>query len=263
MNDRTRKKLKMISSLTLCVLSLFSAVTLTFSWFSHNREVSGNDMGITIDSQTGICDGHVFYNIDTTDTGTGVLFVEAEDQQNASLGTYDVLKRSYQVLLKLYVKDTTEALTVTFSTDTTYFLGNPNKEHLLSTDRNTLSSVVGFKLLAPPSDAETETADGKTAYRFSSLSESDMHTFIDKSNISTSTTPQNFTITFDAASLKSGETSPRGTDCKAAYLLISYDPTLISAVFSVNIGNKTIDTMTSIPFQCDFHLMLDGTLSSE
>lgn len=263
MNDRTRKKLKLISSLTLCVLSLFSAVTLTFSWFSHNREASGTDMGITIGSQTGIYDSHVFYRVDTSDEGTGVLFVEAEDQANASLGTYDALEQSYQVLLKLYVKDTTDTLTVTFSTDTTYFLGNPNKQYLLDTEQNVLSSVVGCKLLAPPSDEETETVNGKTAYRLSSLSESNMQTFIDKSNITTSTTPQNFTITFNAASLKSGETSPRGNSCKAAYLLISYDPTLVSTVFSVNIGNKAIDNASSIPFRCDFHLMLDDTLSSE
>lgn len=270
MNDRTRKKLKLISSLTLCILSLFSAVTLTFSWFSHNREASGTDMGITIGSQTGIYDSHVFYRVDTSDEGTGVLFVEAKDQTSASLGTYDALEQTYQILLKLYVRDTTDTLTVTFSTDTTYFLGNstyflanPNQEYSLNAEQNVLSSVVGCKLLTPPSDEETETVDGKTAYRLSSLSESNMQTFIDKSSITKDTTPENFTITFDTASLKSGETSPRGNSCKAAYLLISYDPTLISTVFSVNIGNKEIDDVPSIPFQCDFRLILDGTLSSE
>lgn len=263
MSKRTRQKLKLVSSLTLCVLSLFSAVTLTFSWFSHNRDAQGGGMDITVGKETGSYDSHVFYRIDKTDGGEGILFTEAADQANASLGTYDGLERSYQCLLKIYVGEATETLTVTVSTDTGYFLGNPNKAHPLNTEQNVLSSVVGFKLLTPPSDGETEIVDGKKAYRFSSLTENDMQTFIDKTSISESTVPQNITITFDAASLKSNETSPKGNQCKAAYLLISYDPFLISAVFSVNIGVPEIENATSIPFQCDFRLTLDDTLSSE
>lgn len=261
MNPRTRQKLKLVSSLALAVLSLFSAVTLTFSWFSHNKDASGEGMDITIGRETGICRDYAFYRIDTTDEGAGVLFTETP-RESASLGTYDALEKSYQCLLKIYVTDMVETLTVTASTDTAYFLGNPNKQYLLDSESNALSNVVGFKVLSPGDLTVESTVDGGAAYRVPSLNESDMQTFIDKNDISETTAPQNFTITVDAASLQDGETAPDGTPCRAAYLLISYDPALISAVFSANIGNPKIDNAKSVPFDCDFRLTLSAVVNA-
>ncbi len=273
MNEHTRKKLKLISSLTLALLSLFSAVTLTFSWFSHNRDVGGNDMGITIGSETkGIYLDHAFYRIDTTDTSDGYLFSEV-DKSTASLGTYDVLVQSYQLLLKIYVDDTVDTLTISAITETTYFLGNPNKKYLLlgadpdnaalpddadSEYTNALSSVVGFILLSSDDLSEETTASG-TSYRLGTLPKGDMQTFVDKNDISESSKPENFDITISSDNMKTGETSPSGTSCKAVYLLLSYDPTLISSVSSVNIGNPAIQKdgiAAPIPFRSDFYLTL-------
>lgn len=276
MKEHTRKKLQLVSSLTLAVLSLFSAVTLTFSWFAHNRDVGGGGMGITVAGGTGESYEYTFYRIDTSDTAGGYLFSETE-RESAKLGTYDVLRQSYQLLLKIYVPDTANALTVTAATDTAYFLGNPNRNYPLlgadptnpalpddadSTYTNALSSVVGMNFLSPDTLTK-ETTDGKTSYRISSIEENNLQTFIDKKTINEQTVPKNFTVTAGEAVLSDGEISPKGKSCKAVYLLITYDPALISAVFSANIGNPAIenagDAATVIPFRSDFRLLLGVT----
>ena len=278
MTERTRKKLKIASSLTLALLSLFSAVTLTFSWFSHNRKVDGGDMGITVGQEEKAYVDHTFYRVDSTDGGAGTLFVGME-KQSASLGTYDILKQEYQRILKIYVKDTVTALNISAVTDTRYFLGNPNKRYLLKgpdpTDpsvpndnngqdewTNSLASVVGLTLLSP-SSLTKEIKNGETAYRIASLPEDNLHTFIDKNNITETTVPQNFTLTAEGEYLGE-ETVTDGegntTTYKVAYLLLSYDRSLISTVCSVNIGNPALQkedgTAQTIPFRADFRLEL-------
>ena len=279
MTERTRKKLKIASSLTLALLSLFSAVTLTFSWFSHNRKVDGGDMGITVGQEEKAYVDHTFYRVDSTDEGAGTLFVGME-KQSASLGTYDILKQEYQRILKIYVKDTVTALDISAVTDSNYFLGNPNKRYLLKgpdptdpsvpndnngqTDwTNSLASVVGLTLLSP-SSLTKEIKNGETAYRITSLPEDNLQTFIDKNNITTETEPRrNFTLTAEGEYLGE-ETVTDGegntTTYKVAYLLLSYDQFLISTVFSVNIGNPALQkedgTAQTIPFRSDFRLEL-------
>ena len=77
------------------------------------------------------------------------------------------------------------------------------------------------------------------------------------------TVPQNFTLTAEGEYLGE-ETVTDGegntTTYKVAYLLLSYDRSLISTVFSVNIGNPALQkedgTAQTIPFRSDFRLEL-------
>ena len=46
MQKRARQKLKMFTSLFLCIASLFSCVTLTLAWFAFNNNVSGGGIGV-------------------------------------------------------------------------------------------------------------------------------------------------------------------------------------------------------------------------
>ena len=90
-----------------------------------------------------------------------------------------------------------------------------------------------------------------------------MQTFIDKNNITETTAPQPITLTAKGEYLgEEAVTDGEGnsTTYKVAYLLLSYDRSLISTVFSVNIGNPALQkedgTAQTIPFRSDFRLEL-------
>lgn len=271
MKEKRKQRLKLISSFFLCLIMLFSATTLTFSWFAHNRNVDGSGIDVSVGNDGTVLD-YAFYRINTTDTGGGYLF-EITDRSSARLGTYDALKQSYPVLLKIYLKESVTASTVTATTATTYFLGNCNGKYPLleageesglnadgETYTNALSSIVGMAVL-PAESVKAETQGNKISYRLNSLPESDkMSTFIDKNKISDETVaPETITLTAtsdDIGNDKYTDGSGAESDCKILYILLSYDPTLISAVFSVNIGNSDGNSPEEIPFYNDFLLTI-------
>ena len=254
MKNKTKLKFKIIFSFLPLALSFFSLITLTFSWFAMNKNSNAGGLDATISSSSFV-DGCEFYSIVTDATGTGYYFKKAASDGDCNLGVYDILKDKYQLLIKVTLKEE-RTVYVTAKTDTDYFLGHSTAKsdgHWLTADGtgNVLSSVVSFAVLSG-GDAE-ETSDG---YRLSALP-SETVCFYDKSTLSeadpAAPAPSVNVTASDGLSVSESES---GEIC--FFILLSYDPLLMSTVFSVNIGNTVIEQGEDvvIPFTLDFGIYL-------
>lgn len=254
MKNKTKLKFKIIFSFLPLALSFFSLVTLTFSWFAINKKSNAGGLEATISSSSFV-DSCEFYAIDTAATGTGYYFKKTTSDGDCNLGVYDILKDKYQLLIKVTLEEE-RTVFVTAKTDTDYFLGNSaakSNGHWLTADGtgNVLSSVVSFAVL---SGGDVEVADG--GYRISALP-AETVCFYDKSTISeadpAAPVPSVSVTASDGLSVPADES---GEIC--FFILISYDPLLMSTVFSVNIGNTVIEQGEDvvIPFTLDFGVYL-------
>lgn len=240
----------------MCLISLFATVTLTFSWMARNHKTGGNGMDVVITDGTSILD-YEFYSADANSTER--LFKKV-DKEDANLGVYDILNDKYQLLMKIYVKDQVEKVTVEAFTQTDYFLGFRDENNvvpypLLAGDGtggsfngkayvNALSSVVGITVL----ETEPEKRDGTDyeGYVLDKLpTDANLTKFIadDTKNVVSSK------ITVKKGDSNVIETfAPDTTNNERAhyfFVYITYDPLLMSTVFSANIGNSVISGGTT------------------
>lgn len=269
MKERTRLKLKILSSLMMCILSLFSVVALTLSWFAMNDRTQGNGMNITVEHSLDYL-GCAYYKVVSGSQGYGL-----EECREPSLGAYGALESDYQLVVKICMLCPEEdRFSLAAKTWTNYFLGDPVNVKLLLPPRadntglpnndgkdytNALSSIVSFGVLT-----EQEVAAIKCGTLTALPSESRMVNFIDLTNHSVN----------ESVMLKQGTDTAITTvadqygdvECRAIYALITYDPLLVNTVFSVNIGNGEMYVSNgeggnfNIPFVCDFSLYLEETL---
>lgn len=230
MNEKTRLKLKMISSLLMCILSLFSMVALTFSWFAYNNQTHGSGMSIQLQND-GLLLGVEYYKLEPA----GESYKLVKCNNDASLGLYSRLDTHYQILVKLYLDKEMTELTLTAKTETEQFLGK--KEDLLGKSGNTLSSIVAFGMLAQD-DIKDNTIDLKK------LEEKAVTTMVAGSFIQKSVTI--------GTTNKFGTETYNGQECKSAWFFITYDQALTNAVLLENISNDNITGLEQIPFVCDF-----------
>ncbi len=252
MNGKSKLKLKMISSLLTCALSLFSLVTLTFSWFALNKTTGGGGMGALI-KDSYIVSECEYYVIPADDNGSGeYTFVPPANASDCDLGPYDILKDRYQLLVKVKLKSAMQ-ISVTAKTETTYFLGKSTAQedgHWLtaSGEGNYLSSVASFTLLNLGENGFSKTADG---YKLTSLPEETV-CFFDRNTLNDGSLPQDAIIATGHNAIENAD----GEIC--FFMLLSYDPLLMSTVFSVNIGNPVIenDENSVIPFTRDFEIQI-------
>ena len=104
MQKRARQKLKMFTSLFLCIASLFSCVTLTLAWFAFNNNVSGGGIGVGAKKKADLI-AYEYYVADTSAANKDrFLFVKTTDETKQKPGAYDVLNRKYQLMIKLYLR---------------------------------------------------------------------------------------------------------------------------------------------------------------
>lgn len=279
MSENFRQKYKLISSLVMCVLSLFSCVTLTFSWFSFNRETSGGGADVEI---VKIADylGCEYYYVDK-DITDGFVFKKATLPSQKNLGEFDILNEKYQLILKLCFKTTVKNVHITAGTTTDYFLGNPDFPLLSSvadssgvltplsgtsvsgkTYTNALSSVVSFNVLSYGTGGIINQTDDSGAltgnYYASDLPQSGYVKFMQST--SETALPENKIVISQTAQPVTD--SFNGQTCGAIYLMLSYDKTLMSTVFSTNIGNEALNAadgeQVSIAFKRDFYIGLEA-----
>lgn len=286
MKEKTRLKLKIISSFATCLLSLFSLVALTLSWFAYNDRVDGNGMSVVAKNDR-IFLGCEYYRLENKDGGYALTQTDAA---SASLGVYDAMKDDYALIVKLYFKrdETSDAqkpaVTVSAETNTKYFLGDNGK-----TDGDT---TLDYKLLPPLKSLPAQPADEGKGYTnalssvvtFTALTVEEIEDMSD-GVLSSLPSGDRFSTFVDVdatnangihevknsskISSKKGGTAElyeeqyNGQDCYSACVYVTYDPLLINTVFSANIGN---DDMLSenekveyypVPFKCDFWLSVD------
>ena len=271
MKGKSREKLKIASSLTMCLVCLFCIFAATFAWFAQNKNVGASGLQIGLGTEDGIL-GCEYFNVSTTDEAG--YFFEKVDSTAAKLGSYSMIgNKKHQLLVKIYVPVTVEELTVTATTSTTYFLGNDGYPLLPTADgatkpgtataangteyTNALSSIVGIMALQ---EGEVEQKD--TGYTMAKIPDDRLKTFINASNevqnfsvIQDENAPENTVIKTQAE-----EEQYAGKDCRSIFLLIDYDPLLIATVFSKNIGNDVVTGTGAkeILFVCDFELELQA-----
>lgn len=268
MQKRARQKLKMFTSLFLCIASLFSCVTLTLAWFAFNNNVSGGGIGVGAEKKADLI-AYEYYVADTSAANKDkFLFVKTTDETKQKPGAYDVLNRKYQLMIKLYLRADAQKVLVSAETDTNYFLGDGTQEHRLAaalpadgTLKNPLSSVVAMRGMAAgelSGDANngyvwTENADIEYV-KFMAGSSADFvpRSAITMPEITLPESTETFTGTGYDGSAYTNE------ECKSAFILISYDAALIEAVFSANIGNSDIVNLDEVPFMCDFEIKVQA-----
>ena len=247
--ERTKRlKLKMIVSLFTCALSLFSLITLTLCWFAMNKNTDAGGMDVIVRNDS-IIAGCEYFVADSDSTASGYSFIAAGSEDKNKLGTYDVLNDKYQFLIKVKLVSAM-SVNVTAETATDFFLGSASaktENHWLSADGtgNALSSVISFAVL---SRADLETTDG--GYKLAELP-GETACFFDRSALETATAPE------PRIGLATGLAVDTDADGEAYFfVLLSYDPLLISTVFSANIGNDVLeqDEEVSIPFVPDFSI---------
>lgn len=125
MQEKTRLKLKIISSFAMCVLSLFAMVSLTLSWFAVNDRVDGNGMSVATQNDQELL-GYEYYRLKKGDGGYALTQTDAA---YGTLGVYDALSDDHALVVKLYFKRDEQKTTVKLSarTETRYFLGDNGK----------------------------------------------------------------------------------------------------------------------------------------
>lgn len=271
MKGKSREKLKIVSSLTMCLVCLFCIFAATFAWFAQNKNVGASGLQIGLGTEDGIL-GCEYFNVSTTDEAG--YFFEKVDSTAAKLGSYSMIgNKKHQLLVKIYVPVTVEELTVTATTSTTYFLGNDGYPLLPTANgatkpgmataangaeyTNALSSIVGIMALQ---EGEVEQKD--TGYTMEKIPDDRLKTFVNASNevqnfsvIQDENAPENTVIKTQAEGAQYD-----GKDCRSFFLLIDYDPLLVATVFSKNIGNDVVTGTGAkeILFVCDFELKLQA-----
>lgn len=269
MQKRARQKLKMFTSLFLCIASLFSCVTLTLAWFAFNNNVSGGGIGVGAEKKADLI-AYEYYVADTSDANKDkFLFVKTTDETKQKPGAYDVLNRKYQLMIKLYLRADAQKVLVSAETDTNYFLGDGTQEHRLAaalpadgTLKNPLSSVVAMRGVAAGEELSGDTNNG---YVWTEKAGKEYVKFMADS--SANSVPRG-AITMPEITLPESTETFTGTgydgsaytneECKTAFILISYDAALIEAVFSANIGNSDIVNLDEVPFMCDFEIKVQA-----
>lgn len=268
MQKRTRQKLKMFTSLFLCIASLFSCVTLTLAWFAFNNNVSGGGIGVGAEKKADLI-AYEYYVADTREANKDkFLFVKTTDETKQKPGAYDVLNRKYQLMIKLYLRADAQKVLVSAETDTDYFLGDGTQEHRLAaalpadgTLKNPLSSVAAMRGVA----AGELSGDTNNGYVWTENAGEEYVKFMAGS--SADSVPRG-AITIPEITLPESTETFTGTgydgsaytneECKTAFILISYDAALIEAVFSANIGNSDIVNLDEVPFMCDFEIKVQA-----
>ncbi len=269
MQKRARQKLKMFTSLFLCIASLFSCVTLTLAWFAFNNNVSGGGIGVGAEKKADLI-AYEYYVADTGEANKDrFLFVKTTDETKQKPGAYDVLNRKYQLMIKLYLRADAQKVLVSAETDTNYFLGDGTQEHRLAaalpadgTLKNPLSSVVAMRGVAAGEELAGDTNNG---YVWTENADKEYVKFMAGS--SANSVPRS-AITMPEITLPESTETFTGTgydgsaytnaECKTAFILISYDAALIEAVFSANIGNSDIVNLDEVPFMCDFEIKVQA-----
>ena len=269
MQKRARQKLKMFTSLFLCIASLFSCVTLTLAWFAFNNNVSGGGIGVGAEKKADLI-AYEYYVADTREENKDkFLFVKTTDETKQKPGAYDVLNRKYQLMIKLYLRADAQKVLVSAETDTNYFLGDGTQEHRLAaalpadgTLKNPLSSVAAMRGVAAGEELAGDTNNG---YVWTENTEEKYVKFMKDS--SANSVPRS-AITMPEITLPESTETFTGTgydgsvytneECKTAFILISYDAALIEAVFSANIGNNDIVNLDEVPFMCDFEIKVQA-----
>lgn len=268
MQKRARQKLKMFTSLFLCIASLFSCVTLTLAWFAFNNNVSGGGIGVGAEKKADLI-AYEYYVADTGEANKDkFLFVKTTDETKQKPGAYDVLNRKYQLMIKLYLRADAQKVLVSAETDTNYFLGDGTQEHRLAaalpadgTLKNPLSSVAAMRGVA----AGELSGDANNGYVWMENAEEKYEKFMAGS--SANSVPWSAITVCDTTLPESTETftgtgydgsAYTNEECKTAFILISYDAALIEAVFSANIGNSDIVNLDEVPFMCDFEIKVQA-----
>lgn len=274
MKHVTKNRLKIASSLALCLLSLFAALSATLSWFAINDRTHGDGMQIQVEDETMIL-GCRYFKLSRLN---GAI---RQDGETDSLGVYGALGGETSVAVKIYLSEQCgERIKLSAQTATDYFLGdvvqdgdgNVLKSYPLLPPRtdtpelpddegkdytNVLSSIVSFAVLT-----ETE-ADALEAGTLASLPKNARtKSFVDPK--ATDRAPKS-EISLIQSTEGGGEIATQadtyeGQACRSVYVVIAYDSLLVNTVFSANIGNSAMfmekedGTLYDIPFVCDFSL---------
>lgn len=271
MNVKSKSKLKMISSLITCTLSLFSLVTLTLSWFAMNKDADAGGMGVLI-KDTSLVKSVEYYVADSD--ADGYVFKPAATQAGNVMGKYDILADKYQFLIKVTLHSQMN-VKVAGSTQTDFFLGSATATNGLqltqtgykedgTTINNALSSVVAISAFVSADTtvdiAKSADAAGNTTYTIAQLPQNQVGFFNGNAGpaadiaASLNKTP----VITDSLSVVADNNENGGY---VFFMMLTYDSNLMSAVFDANMENPVFTEGTAdsaIPFLLDFELLLSA-----
>jgi hypothetical protein len=246
-----------VIALLACLMTTVGSSWMTFAWFSTNR-VSQVTLNSLVVGQRGTIDTiEVFPYDSTVTTETGVYAFSKTAETVRDLGKYSLLKQNGNaVLFKVTLSDygrSASTINVSAYSSATSYLGKTDSTGAvitpLATSGNSLSSVVCF-------------------YAFSAVDESQTNYY--SVTLANSLTPNHKKMTFvsndeivttQAIASLSGPVS-------TFYFVLDYDSEQIEKIYSANIGNPAISTIsgaanssgdgtTYISYLADFNFLLN------
>ena len=222
---RDNPKAKIVIQFFMCLLSfiIFIVSAFSFGWFSQNQVVSVKSMQVDLKKPDEI-NASITVHACIGEENNGVYYFNKEVAATKELKKYMMLtKNNRQLLLRIHFEEPVAVwgISLKAATDTTYFMGDGQHPLLASVDGkgaeydNVLSSIIAFYIVG----TEETTYDLNAAYKVSSFGTP--YSFINKNDYSMT----NVITLIDKQTVSD------------IYIVLDYDPDLVSKVFSENLGN--------------------------
>lgn len=224
-----KRKSKIVLQLGMCLLCLVVMImsTLSYAWFVQNKDATTDPMQMGLKAPDDIIVSTTVHSCIGLDNN-GVRYFNKEAAATNDLKKYMFLVENNRQLLlhiRLEEPEAVEGISLRAATDTTYFLGDGQHPLHASSDGrgeeydNVLSSIIAFYVVNP----EDATYDSKEAYRVTSFGTS--YSFINKNDYSMT----------NVLTLVNRQT------VKDIYVVLDYNPDLVSKVFMENLGNILLE----------------------
>lgn len=247
----TRKVIGIIKLVFVSVVAAVCAVAAVvcfapkgfFSWFADNQSVSASVMNVSVESHTQVVNTLEYYKFDSV--SGGAYNFTADSSQNVTWNTYDGVLNNivYQAVIKIKISDSVNTVTVSAKTIAEYYLGDGDNLHVLAPSGNSLSSIVAFEAYYSDGEGIVDSGNGSLTLTPPETADENTYTFIN----------QDKTLA-EAVYLGGAHTFTSQTD-KAVYVVLKYNVTAIEEISTKNIGNPSVESLESIPFDiCDFSL---------
>lgn len=228
-SEKYKQNKILISRLGGCLLSLVVLImaTFTYAWLSMSHNTSTDSMQMVIKTPNDVIVSATVHDcIGKDDSGT--YYFDKKAATANDLKKYMMLvENNRQLLLRIRFEEPDAAIgiSLTASTDTTYFMGDGQHPLNASEDGrgeeydNAISSIIAFYIV----DCEDAAYESDAAYKVTSFGTP--YSFVDKTDFSIT----NFLTLIDKQNISE------------INIVIDYVPELVNKVFSENLGNSAFE----------------------
>ena len=254
-SKRTKRGIKLLTAVVICVFTLITTLTSTLAWFSFNKKSEINGMSIRVAMNLSDVNGVTVHRCKLSESTSTLLKFESEPSVRISgsgsvqeisgidMENYSILNQTQPVLLLFTFKDGIEAssINITATSDSNAFVTAATAQNVASFP---FSSAVRFKCGAYTS----------VSFPFDNVSSSDLGnntsfvslTLDNEGNVTGSSFTQQLNL----------YTGSGNTEVTYLAVILDYYPAAIDYI----VGNTNYDVFqgnnNSINFTCDWSLTL-------